>query len=200
MDTNRRRTGSRGFRRRLGQHFLSDGAAVERVVKAIAPLRGERFFEVGPGRGAITWPLLAAGARVLAVEIDHPHTDWTEREDEAVALSIKELKRIINELEQQMKAAARELQFEQAAAIRDQIYELRGILAEGNGFLPCNPCVVDQLFKNALALRRYFLRQTLRVGLQNILVQNSGGLDAKLLDGAGDECGVYLPNGHMLPP
>jgi len=30
----------------------------------------------------------------LAVEIDHPHTDWTEREDEAVALSIKELKRI----------------------------------------------------------------------------------------------------------
>jgi sugar phosphate isomerase/epimerase len=30
----------------------------------------------------------------LAVEIDHPHKDWTEREDEAVALSIKELKRI----------------------------------------------------------------------------------------------------------
>lgn len=30
----------------------------------------------------------------LAVEIDHPHTDWTEREDEAVALSVAELKRI----------------------------------------------------------------------------------------------------------
>jgi sugar phosphate isomerase/epimerase len=30
----------------------------------------------------------------LAVEIDHPHTDWTEREDEAVGLSIKELKKI----------------------------------------------------------------------------------------------------------
>jgi sugar phosphate isomerase/epimerase len=30
----------------------------------------------------------------LAVEIDHPHTDWTGREDEAVELSIKELKRI----------------------------------------------------------------------------------------------------------
>ena len=36
----------------------------------IAPERGDRFLEVGPGRGAITWPLLAAGARVLAVEID----------------------------------------------------------------------------------------------------------------------------------
>jgi 3-oxoisoapionate decarboxylase len=34
----------------------------------------------------------------LAVEIDHPHTDWTEREDEAVALSIKELKRIASPL------------------------------------------------------------------------------------------------------
>lgn len=34
----------------------------------------------------------------LAVEIDHPHTDWTEREDEAVALSIKELKRIASAL------------------------------------------------------------------------------------------------------
>lgn len=30
----------------------------------------------------------------LAVEIDHPHTDLTGREDEAVALSIKELKRV----------------------------------------------------------------------------------------------------------
>lgn len=34
----------------------------------------------------------------LAVEIDHPHTDWTGREDEAVELSIKELKRIATPL------------------------------------------------------------------------------------------------------
>lgn len=34
----------------------------------------------------------------LAVEIDHPHTDWTEREDEAVALSIKELKKIASSI------------------------------------------------------------------------------------------------------
>jgi 16S rRNA (adenine1518-N6/adenine1519-N6)-dimethyltransferase len=71
MDTTRTHDGaSRGLRRSLGQHFLADGGAVDRVVKAIAPHRGERFLEVGPGRGAITWPLLAAGARLLAVEID----------------------------------------------------------------------------------------------------------------------------------
>jgi sugar phosphate isomerase/epimerase len=34
----------------------------------------------------------------LAVEIDHPHTDWTGREDEAVALSIKALKKIAKSL------------------------------------------------------------------------------------------------------
>ncbi len=34
----------------------------------------------------------------LAVEIDHPHTDWMEREDEAVAISVKELKRIASSL------------------------------------------------------------------------------------------------------
>jgi 3-oxoisoapionate decarboxylase len=34
----------------------------------------------------------------LAVEIDHPHSDWTGREDEAVALSIKGLKKIAQEL------------------------------------------------------------------------------------------------------
>jgi len=71
MDTKRARRGYPGDRRRrLGQHFLAAGGPVERVVGAIAPRRGERFLEVGPGRGAITWPLLAAGVRLLAVEID----------------------------------------------------------------------------------------------------------------------------------
>ena len=38
-----------------------------------------------------------------------------------------ELVKLIKELEKQMKAAAQALEFEKAAALRDQIMELRGI-------------------------------------------------------------------------
>ena len=47
-----------------------------------------------------------------------------------------ELKRVIGELENQMKVAAKELEFERAAALRDQIFELREILAEDSNLPP----------------------------------------------------------------
>lgn len=44
--------------------------------------------------------LHAAGYQgFLAVEIDHPHADWAGREDEAVELSVKELKRVASMLD-----------------------------------------------------------------------------------------------------
>jgi excinuclease ABC subunit B len=48
----------------------------------------------------------------------------------ASGLNKHEMQRIINELEKQMKEAARELEFEKAATIRDEIFELRAMLAE----------------------------------------------------------------------
>ena len=57
-------------RRRLGQHFLTRPAAIRRVVEGIGPVEGEAIFEIGPGKGALTFPLLAAGSRVLALELD----------------------------------------------------------------------------------------------------------------------------------
>ena len=57
-------------RKRFGQHFLHDPAIVERILQAIAPRAGESIVEIGPGRGVLTRPLLAAAGRLDAVEID----------------------------------------------------------------------------------------------------------------------------------
>lgn len=48
-------------------------------------------------------------------------------------LPITELERMINELEKEMKKAAQALEFEKAAALRDQVFDLRGALAEQQG-------------------------------------------------------------------
>jgi excinuclease ABC subunit B len=52
------------------------------------------------------------------------------RTNESSRLNKSELQRVISELEKQMREAARDLQFEKAAALRDQIFELRAIMAE----------------------------------------------------------------------
>lgn len=57
-------------RRRFSQNFLRDPAAIGRIVDAIAPQPGDRIVEVGPGRGALTAPLIARCGHLTAVEID----------------------------------------------------------------------------------------------------------------------------------
>jgi excinuclease ABC subunit B len=51
-------------------------------------------------------------------------------------LAKNELQRVIAEMGKQMKEAARNLEFEKAAVLRDQIYELRGVLAEESNLKP----------------------------------------------------------------
>lgn len=48
------------------------------------------------------------------------------------SLPLKELKRLIKETETKMKQAADDLEFERAAALRDQLYDLRLMLAESS--------------------------------------------------------------------
>lgn len=54
----------------LGQNFVHDGGTVRKIVAASRIEPGEHVLEVGPGLGSLTLGLLAAGARVSAVEID----------------------------------------------------------------------------------------------------------------------------------
>jgi len=54
-----------------GQNFVIDPNTVRRIVSVAGVSSGEQVLEVGPGLGSLTLGLLAAGARVTAVEIDH---------------------------------------------------------------------------------------------------------------------------------
>ena len=56
-------------RRRLGQNFLVDRDVAERIAALLAD-DPPRVLEIGPGRGALTGPLLDRFDRVLALELD----------------------------------------------------------------------------------------------------------------------------------
>jgi 16S rRNA (adenine1518-N6/adenine1519-N6)-dimethyltransferase len=57
-------------RKRFAQHFLTDGATLDRIVEGLALVPGTTVVEIGPGRGALTDRLARAAGRVIAVEID----------------------------------------------------------------------------------------------------------------------------------
>ncbi len=56
--------------RRLGQNFLVDARALERIVHAADISAQDRVLEIGPGMGALTRLLALRAARVVAVELD----------------------------------------------------------------------------------------------------------------------------------
>ena len=55
---------------RLGQNFLNDAQAIERIAASLGDLSTRTVVEIGPGAGAITSALVARAAHVLAVELD----------------------------------------------------------------------------------------------------------------------------------
>lgn len=57
-------------RRRFGQNFLHDRTAVERMLRSIAPKPGQPLVEIGPGRGALTLPLLEHLDTLHVIEVD----------------------------------------------------------------------------------------------------------------------------------
>jgi 16S rRNA (adenine1518-N6/adenine1519-N6)-dimethyltransferase len=55
---------------KLGQNFLNDAQAIDRIASSLGDLSGHTVVEIGPGAGAITGALAARAAHVLAVELD----------------------------------------------------------------------------------------------------------------------------------
>lgn len=57
-------------RKSLGQNFLHDPNALEKIVTTAEVMPGDTVLEVGPGTGLLTERLARAAGRVVAVEVD----------------------------------------------------------------------------------------------------------------------------------
>jgi excinuclease ABC subunit B len=76
---------------------------------------------------------LSADARQKTAAVAEERGEYRARNDRA---SRTELQKLVGEMERQMKEAAKALEFEKAAALRDEMYELRAILADEPGLKP----------------------------------------------------------------
>jgi 16S rRNA (adenine1518-N6/adenine1519-N6)-dimethyltransferase len=63
----------------LGQNFLKSILIINKIVETAKLQLGEQVLEIGPGKGAITNKLLAAGAQVTAVELDQALFEYLQK-------------------------------------------------------------------------------------------------------------------------
>lgn len=57
-------------RKRFGQNFLHDDNVIRHIVRAIRPGNHDHLVEIGPGKGALTRPLLEACGHIDVIELD----------------------------------------------------------------------------------------------------------------------------------
>ena len=55
---------------KLGQNFLRDEPAIQRIIAALGDLSTRTVVEIGPGRGAITEGIVAQARKVVLIELD----------------------------------------------------------------------------------------------------------------------------------
>lgn len=57
-------------RKRFGQNFLHDQNIINKIIRTINPKQTQNIVEIGPGQGALSYPLLDTLGKLNAVEID----------------------------------------------------------------------------------------------------------------------------------
>ena len=63
-------TFSEPAKKHLGQNFLHDRGVIDKIVQAVNPQPGDAIVEIGPGQGALTFPLLRKHGALTAIEFD----------------------------------------------------------------------------------------------------------------------------------
>lgn len=91
-------------KKRFGQHFLHDPHVINGLLRAINPKPNQQIIEIGPGGGALTFPLLNEISHLEVVEIDRDVIAWlrsqpelddklTIHDQDALTLDLKALQR-----------------------------------------------------------------------------------------------------------
>ncbi len=57
-------------KKRFGQHFLHDHHVIQKLIYEINPLSSDLMVEIGPGLGALTFPILEKLDKLHVIEID----------------------------------------------------------------------------------------------------------------------------------
>ena len=132
-------------RKRFGQHFLHDKNIIDKIIQAIHPQPDTPIVEIGPGRGALTLPLLEQTQTLHVVEIDkdlayllrqvqHCTAQLKVHQADALAFDFTTLHRekiqIIGNLPYQISSPLLFHLLEQKAAIKEMIFMLQKELVE----------------------------------------------------------------------
>ncbi len=70
-------------KKRFGQHFLKDRRVIHEILELSGLDSSNRILEIGPGRGALTFPLTERVDHILAVEKDRDLATWLQAKLEA---------------------------------------------------------------------------------------------------------------------
>ncbi|MCW5654768.1 16S rRNA (adenine(1518)-N(6)/adenine(1519)-N(6))-dimethyltransferase RsmA [Hydrogenophaga sp.] len=92
-------------RKRFGQHFLTDSAIIDAIVRGIGPQPDDAMVEIGPGLAALTQPLVERLGRLTVVELDRDLAQRLRGHGQLNVIEADVLKVDFTALAQSMKAA-----------------------------------------------------------------------------------------------
>ena len=58
------------IRKSWGQNFIIDKNTINKIIKIINPIKDEHLIEIGPGKGALTFPISPLVKKITCIEID----------------------------------------------------------------------------------------------------------------------------------
>ncbi|MDO8430021.1 MAG: rRNA adenine dimethyltransferase family protein [bacterium] len=93
--------------KQLGQHFLTNKSAIKKIIADLDLKSGETIIEIGPGDGALTFPLLEeckkVGCKLIAIEKDRDLAVKLIKHEEKIEVihgdALKELSKICFKLD-----------------------------------------------------------------------------------------------------